>query len=116
MVISYTIKPNSYVPLLARVLGVPCLAVVTGLGYAFVQGGLRAWLARTVLLVGLSCARRVWTLNRDDAEELTVRAPQLSQNQCGSRRGIDTDYFDDRLFPARRGAFYIYDDCTSPQR
>lgn len=109
VVISYTIKPNSYVPLLARVLGVPCLAVVTGLGYAFIQGGLRAWLARTVLLVGLSCARRVWTLNRDDAEELIVRAPQLSSKiSVAPGEGIDTDYFDDRLFPAKEGGRFTF--------
>lgn len=39
VVIHYTVKPNIYGGIAAGSLGIPSIAVVTGLGYAFIHGG-----------------------------------------------------------------------------
>lgn len=101
LVVSYTIKPNAYVPFLAKFLAIPSLAVVTGLGYAFIQKSLKAKVARTILSTGLSFAKRVWTLNQDDADVLGGYYPFLkSKLHMVAGEGIDTDYFDDRKIQA----------------
>lgn len=101
MVISYTIKPNSYVPFLARILAIPSLAVVTGLGYAFIQNNLMAKAARMVLASGLSFARCIWTLNQEDADVLKNSYPFLSSKfHVIAGEGIDTDYFNDEIVPS----------------
>ncbi|MDX7919657.1 glycosyltransferase, partial [Aeromonas caviae] len=45
-IIHYTIKPNIYGSFAARLVGIPSLAVTTGLGYTFVNDNLIAKVAR----------------------------------------------------------------------
>ena len=109
IVISYTIKPNSYVPLVAKILCVPSLAVVTGLGYAFLQNTLKAFFGRCLLNFGLKNATYVWCLNQDDAS-LFIKGNKEFEKKVSILRGegIDTEYFDDRNFPERPKSQYIF--------
>jgi glycosyltransferase involved in cell wall biosynthesis len=62
----YTIKPNTYGSIACWILRVPSVAVVTGLGYAYVHSNWVARFARTVMGVGLRRASEVWFLNESD--------------------------------------------------
>lgn len=65
-IIHYTIKPNIYGTIAARLQGIPSIAVTTGLGYAFVA---QNWINKVVKLMYRSAFRfsdNVWFLNTDD--------------------------------------------------
>lgn len=93
-IVSYTIKPNTYVPVIASLLDIPCLAVVTGLGYAFMSKSIKAKIAATVFLTGLKRADNVWFLNEADKTILGQIAPAL-QGKSGilPGEGIDPAFY-----------------------
>lgn len=98
-IISYTIKPNAYMTVLSKLMGIPCLAVVTGLGYAFLTDTLRARLARSLLKMGLIFARHIWFLNKDDAAKICAGSSILTnKSSILEGEGIDTHVFDDALY------------------
>ena len=66
--ITYTIKPNIYGSLAARLAGIPYLPVTTGLGYVFLHRGVVPFVAKTLYRLAFARAPRVWFLNGDDAE------------------------------------------------
>lgn len=70
LIFHYTIKPNIYGTLAAKLAGKKSVAVLTGLGYSFVKGGLIAKIAATLYKFSLHFSREIWVLNRDDKETL----------------------------------------------
>jgi len=92
LVLLYTIKPNLYGNFAARLVGIPTVSVVTGLGYPLLHGG---WLNRLLLGLlrwALSGVQRLVVYNRADAGFLTSRGV-VRPGQCrvipGS--GVDTN-------------------------
>ncbi len=109
LMISYTIKPNSYVPVLSWVLQIPCLSVVTGLGFAFLKNNFAARLARLVLKYGLRFAKKIWFLNNDDMNVVTADSYHLQQkSEILPGEGIDTDFFNDQLFPRQIDKPFVF--------
>ncbi len=66
----YTIKPNIYGSIAAHKLGIPVVAMVAGLGYAFSGDSLKHKLGRFLYRYGLRKANRVIALNQSNAEKL----------------------------------------------
>lgn len=66
LVIQYTVKPNIYSTLAASGYGIPVIAVVTGLGYAFINNGLVPRVVRLLYRYAFRKANQVWFLNEDD--------------------------------------------------
>jgi len=100
LVISYTIKPSAYIPILAKLFGCPSLAVVTGLGFAFLTNSVSTILARYSLKLGLNHATHIWFLNDDDKKTVCgIHQDLLNKSSIISGEGINIDYFDDGLFP-----------------
>lgn len=94
LVIHYTIKPNIYGTLAARLAGVPSLAVTTGLGYIFLTSGTVPWIARQLYRLSLRFPRQVWFLNREDCDEFIERGlVPASRAEVLDSEGVDTDYF-----------------------
>lgn len=92
--ISYTIKPNSYLPPLAFILGIPTIAVATGLGFAFLRSGWAARLARSIFLWGMSFANVTCVLNADDRDVLQKSGKSWSdRTTILPGEGVDTSYF-----------------------
>lgn len=69
----FTIKPNIYGTLAARLLGIHSTAMVAGLGFTFSCGGLVSRMAHRLLRFGLGFADWVMVLNRENARILTDR-------------------------------------------
>lgn len=92
--LQYTIKPNLYGSLAARTLGLPVINNVTGLGEAFVSGGLTEAVARILYTVAFKRVARVFFQNPDDMDlflrDKLVR-PDQSDLLPGS--GVDTTRF-----------------------
>jgi glycosyltransferase involved in cell wall biosynthesis len=94
LVIHYTHKPNIYGGIAARLSGVKSIAVVTGLGYAFINNG---WLSKiTSLLYKLTHKYHSDIIfeNEDDLEyfidhQLITDRKGIAVNGCG----VDTDVY-----------------------
>lgn len=67
-IIHYSIKPNIYGSLAAKVAGIPSLAVTTGLGYTFVNDNWIAKVARSLYKLAFRYPKEIWFLNEDDRQ------------------------------------------------
>jgi glycosyltransferase involved in cell wall biosynthesis len=94
IIFQYTIKPNIYGTNAAKKLNIPCVAVITGLGYTFINKGLVPSLARKMYRFSLKKASQVWFLNTEDKslfEKMRLVNPAKAIQLNGE--GIDTNYF-----------------------
>jgi glycosyltransferase involved in cell wall biosynthesis len=100
----YTIKPNIYGSVAARLAGVPCIAVTTGLGYTFINDN---WVARVVrwLYKGAFLSpKEVWFLNDDDRQTF-LRHGLVARDKAVllHGEGVDTTHFCPQPVPAPDG-------------
>jgi glycosyltransferase involved in cell wall biosynthesis len=95
----YVAKPNIYGSLAAAAIGIPSVAVITGLGYPFAK---RNWLYHIVKHLykrALRKTREVWFLNNEDAKIfINEHIVNIEKVKVLPGEGIDTDYFS---FPHR---------------
>lgn len=70
IIFHYTIKPNIYGSIAARLLHIKSVAMVAGLGTVFSRKGLKYTVARWMYRVGLRASRRVFVLNEDNCDHL----------------------------------------------
>ena len=70
IIFHYTIKPNIYGSIAAKIAKKKSVAILTGLGYSFVKGGLISKLAIILYRFSLKFSREIWVLNSDDKETL----------------------------------------------
>lgn len=94
VVLGFTIKPNVYGGLAARVMGVPILNNIAGLGTAFMNRGVLREVAVTLYRHALKSANCVFFQNSDDLElfkELKIITLQKVIVLPGS--GVDLEYF-----------------------
>lgn len=75
-VINYTIKPNIYSSLACGVLNIPCISVITGLGYVFQKGGFLKLLVEGLYRVSFKFSKKIVLLNPNDLEELKKLLPK----------------------------------------
>lgn len=64
--LGYTVKPNIYGSLVARMLGIPVVNNIAGLGAVFIQDGWLVRLVRSLYRVALSRSAKVFFQNNDD--------------------------------------------------
>ena len=69
LILHYTIKPNIYGSVAARMVGIPCISMITGVGYAFSSGHwvtkkLITWMYKAVLDI----PKVVWFANDSDRQ------------------------------------------------
>lgn len=94
LVIHYTIKPNIYGSISAKVCAVKSIAVATGLGYAFVNDTIVSKIAKQLYRVACLFSQEVWFLNHDDLHTFVksnLIAPDKAVLLHGE--GVDVDYF-----------------------
>lgn len=70
IIFHYTIKPNIYGTLAAKVCGIPNIAMVAGLGYMFDGDSFTKRIGRLIYKFGLRNADKVFTLNSQNSEVL----------------------------------------------
>lgn len=90
----YVAKPNIYGSLAAAANGIPSVAVITGLGYAFAK---RNWLYRVVRQLyktSLRKAKEIWFLNNEDARVfIDEKIVNIEKVKVLPGEGINTTYF-----------------------
>lgn len=88
LIIHYTVKPNIYGGMAARILGIPSVAVVTGLGYSLIHEGFINAVTKNLYRIALPSHKKVIFENKDDKslfEKLGLVSPRksLSIKGCG---------------------------------
>ncbi|MDX1407847.1 MAG: glycosyltransferase, partial [Saprospiraceae bacterium] len=68
LIVHYTVKPNIYGGLAARLAGIPSIAVVTGLGYAFIHNGIVKNTTKYLYKLSSRFHRKVVFENNDDRQ------------------------------------------------
>ncbi|MEP6645563.1 MAG: glycosyltransferase family 4 protein [Saprospiraceae bacterium] len=94
LVLHYTVKPNIFGGFAARILGIPSVAVVTGLGYSLIHEGWINRITRVLYKFSLPYHRKVIFENIDDKklfedEGLISSSRSMSIKGCG----VDTSAF-----------------------
>lgn len=92
--LTFTIKPNIYGPLAARLAGVRAIATVSGLGSAFLAGGATASLIDRLYRFALKRAQAVFFQNDDDRDLFLARGlVKQGQVRRVAGSGIDLNRF-----------------------
>lgn len=94
LILHYTVKPNIYGGLAAKVLGIPSVAVVTGLGYSLIHEGWINVITRMLYKLSLPLHRKVIFENTDD-KALFEKAGLVTEGKSISIKGcgVDTQWF-----------------------
>ena len=108
IVLGYTIKPVIYGSLAGRMAGVPNIfSMITGLGYAFSDGGLKEQLVAAVVRflyrLAISGNKRVFFQNPDD-RDFFIKSGLLrdfEQIALINGSGVDVDFFQSASLPER---------------
>ncbi len=98
--LGWTIKPNTYGALAARLAGVPRINNVSGLGTVFIRETWVTRVAEALYRLGLGGAATVFFHNSDDRDEFVARglvAPECVEVLPGS--GIDLAHYDPAPWP-----------------
>lgn len=93
-IIHYTVKPNIYGGFAAKLNGIPSVAVVTGLGYAFIHNGMVKKMTKSLYRLASGAHRKFIFENDADRalfeDEHLIRAGQgISVRGCG----VDTEFY-----------------------
>jgi len=94
IILHYTIKPNIYGGIAAGILKIPSIAVVTGLGYAFIHRGIIQTVTRLLYRFSSKYHNKIIFENIDDLElfkksKLIKAEKGISIKGCG----VDIEYF-----------------------
>ena len=103
MVITYTIKPNVYCGLAARLLRIPYAVNITGLGTAFQREGLVKRIAKLLYRIGCGKAKIVFTENPGDRDTLCsmkLFKPGMIHVLHGA--GVNTEHYAFAPYPEER--------------
>lgn len=105
IIFHYTIKPNIYGTLAARMCGIPSVAMVAGLGYAFTSQGITGTISRRLYRFSLRYARRVFVLNEENYRELLTHriADERKLVLLPGGEGIDTSKLLPSIEPCKEG-------------
>lgn len=95
IVFTYTIKPNIYGSLAADKQGIPVVAMVAGLGYAFSENSLKHRLGRLLYRYGLRRANKVIVLNDSNYKILLTNKFVKEENLIlfDGGEGVDLNQF-----------------------
>jgi len=100
MLLIYTIKPNIYGGIVSKLLNIPTINVIAGLGTVFLNDNLSSKIARWLYKVSFS-ENQVLFENEDDCEEfLAKNLVKKSQTTLIPGSGINTEAFQPKHSPS----------------
>lgn len=101
--LTFTIKPNIYGGIACRLVGVPFIPTVTGIGSSFLAGGALERLVAGLYRISFAGARAVMFQNPVDRQEFVARRitrPDRARQVAGS--GVDLQHFRPAALPSGR--------------
>ena len=101
VVLTYTIKPNVYAGLVCRLLGIPVIANVTGVGNAFIRRSMLSRIAAMLLRAGLKKAKRIFFQNTANLDLfLSLKIVRKEQTELLPGSGVNLDHHAFQEYPA----------------
>ena len=92
--LGYTVKPNTYGSLLAGLTGVAVVNNISGLGTAFLRGGVLGWVVGRLYVLGLWRSGRVFFQNTEDRDLFVKRRlVRAAQARVLPGSGVDLQRF-----------------------
>jgi glycosyltransferase involved in cell wall biosynthesis len=99
-VLHFTIKPNIYGTFACKMLNIPAINNITGIGTAFLHQNLTSWAAQLLYRLSFKFPAKVFFQNEDDKKLFLKRKlvrPEITDVLPGS--GVDLDYFKPQKTP-----------------
>lgn len=94
LIIHYTIKPNIYGTIASRLCNIKSFAVVTGLGFTFINQNLISKIAKLLYKISFNFSTKVFFINEDDKKEFLERKLVNSKKIVSiPGEGINTKFF-----------------------
>ena len=107
-ILSFTIKPNIYGSIAARIAGIPCVPNITGLGTVFVRGGPLMNVVSWMYRFALSRAPVVFFQNADDRDLfISRRLVRANQARLLPGSGVDLRRFAAAPLPPGPAVFLL---------
>jgi glycosyltransferase involved in cell wall biosynthesis len=98
LVFHYTIKPNIFGTLAANYANVKSIAVITGLGYTFINHGLTSKIAKLLYKILLKHSQKVWFINHEDRKKfIKERIVPRDLMEILPGEGVDIDKYAPRV-------------------
>lgn len=108
IVFHYTIKPNIYGSIAAKMAKIRSVAILTGLGYSFIEGGLISKIAKFMYKFALKFADEVWVLNEDDKNTLLEEKIVNKEIFVLPGEGVDVEKFSPKeIIKARENIVFL---------
>lgn len=94
LIFHYTIKLNIFGTIAAKLASKKSIAVLTGLGYSFINEGIVSKIAKFLYKITLPMAQETWVLNNDD-KEIIIREKLITEERVFvlPGEGVDTEKF-----------------------
>ena len=99
LVLTYTIKPNIYGGFLCRLMGIPYITTITGLGSAFQKTGVFLQLIRTLYRAGLKKAACVFFQNGENERLFTETGLLSGKHRLVAGSGVNLSDFKPQPYP-----------------
>lgn len=94
LILSYTIKPNIYGNLAARMLTIPTINNISGLGTLFIKKTIISYVGRLLYKIGLASSSHVFFQNNEDRQLfIKYKLINATKNSVIPGSGVDTTYF-----------------------
>lgn len=108
LVLTYTIKPNIYGGFCCRVMKVPYLVTVTGLGTTFQKEGLLRKMIVTMYRVGLKKAECVFFQNKENREIFEKFHIRGKSSKLVKGSGVNLERHRQEEYPRRKAVKFLY--------
>lgn len=105
VVLTYTIKPNVYGGFACKVGKVPCIANITGLGTALQNGGILAFVTKTMYKVGLKGANAIFVQNSANKEFFEKNKLTKKELRLLPGSGVNPQRFSVLEWPGEKNEF-----------
>jgi len=94
LILSYTIKPNIYGNLAAKILAIPTINNISGLGTLFIKKTIVSYIGRLLYKIGLASSSHVFFQNNEDRQLfIKYKLIKPTKNSVIPGSGVDTTYF-----------------------
>lgn len=94
LIIHYTIKPNIYGAIASRFCKIPSIAVVTGLGYSFLNSGFIKFMTHSLYRLTMHLHKKVIFENKDDRNLFIKQGINTAQNSLSVKGcGVDVNHY-----------------------
>jgi len=108
LVLTYTIKPNSYAGMVCGWLGIPYVPNITGLGTAVEQGGIMQFVALTIYRLGLRKAQKVFFQNTENKDFMLAHKAVSGAYDLLPGSGVNLQRFSVLEYPGEDTTEFVF--------